>query len=156
MPDPSPLAAQRGVFAAQLVGTLAMFGLIWFVQLVHYPLFLRADPATFSAFETEHATRTGWIAAPLMCLELGSALCLLRGSLRPATISSPEAMLGFALVLLLWGSTVFVQIPLHNQLDCGYSRVVIQRLLATNWVRTAAWSVRAALVTVWACRLLRP
>ena len=133
-----------------------MFGLIWFVQLVHYPLFLRADPGTFAAFEAEHATRTGWIAAPLMCFELGSALCLLRQSLRPGQISFAEAVLGLTLVLILWGSTVFLQIPLHNQLDCGYDPAVIERLVSTNWVRTVAWSLRAALVTTWACRWVRP
>lgn len=147
---------RRGVFGAQLASTLAMFGLIWFVQLVHYPLFLRADPHTFAAFEAEHATRTGWIAAPLMVTELLSSLCLLRGSLRPESVSRNEALLGLALVAVLWGSTVFLQIPLHNQLHRGYDRPAIQRLVAGNWVRTIAWTLRAILITLWAARLVRP
>ena len=133
-----------------------MLGLIWFVQLVHYPLFLRADPQAFASFENEHATRTGWIAAPLMATELLSSLCLLRQSLRPASISSTEAALGLALVGVLWASTVFLQIPLHNHLQRGYDREAMHRLIAGNWVRTVAWTLRAALVTSWVCRLIRP
>ncbi len=42
--------------------------------------------------------------------------------------------------------------PLHNQLHAGYSAAVIGRLVATNWVRTAAWTLRAGLVLWWASR----
>lgn len=65
------------IFAAQFLSTLALFGLIWFVQIVHYPLFLRLAPETFAAHEAEHATRTGYVAAPLMLAELFSSLLLL-------------------------------------------------------------------------------
>ena len=144
---------QRTVLGTQLLSTLALFGLIWFVQLVHYPLFLRIAPADFPAFEAEHATRTGWIAGPLMVAEFLSALLLLLRSVRPAQIPAAQAWLGAALVGILWLSTFFVQVPLHNQLHQGFQPAVIQRLVATNWLRTAAWTVRAALIVFWAGKL---
>ena len=123
------------------------------MQLVHYPLFLRVDPSGFAAFEAEHATRTGWIAGPLMVAELLSALLLLTGRIRPPQIPASEAWFGLALVGILWLSTVFVQIPLHNQLHLGFRQATVERLVATNWLRTGAWTVRAALIVYWAGKL---
>ena len=135
---------------AQLASTLAMFGLIWFVQVVHYPLFAAVGPEHFPAYEAAHANRTTYVVAPLMLLELGTALALLLPSLRPASVSRESAWLGAALVGLIWASTAFVQVPLHNRLHAGYSAEVIGRLVTTNWVRTAAWTWRAGLVLGWA------
>ncbi len=142
------------VFATNVVSTLMMAGLIWFVQLVHYPLFLRADPATFVAFETEHAHRVTWIAFPLMTAELGSALLMLWSRFRPVLVSPSQAVLSLALVLLTWASTVCLQIPLHNRLHRGFDRAALERLLATNWLRTVSWTARAALLAFWVTRLL--
>ena len=147
----SPLT--ETIFAAQILSTLALFGLIWLVQIVHYPLFLRLAPATFAAHEAEHATRTGYVAAPLMLAELVSSLLLLNPHLRPPQISSTQAILGATLVAILWASTFFLQIPLHNRLHRGYDRHTIQRLITTNWLRTAAWTARAALALHWILNL---
>ena len=146
---------QQLVLGTQLVSTLALLGLIWFVQLVHYPLFLRIDPANFAAFEAEHATRTGWIAGPLTVAELLGGLLLLSGDLRPAPIPLTQAWLGAVLIGLAWFSTAFVQVPVHNRLHAGYVRRVVQRLISTNWLRTAAWTARAALVVYWAGKLCK-
>ena len=121
----SPLT--KTIFATQILSTLALFGLIWFVQIVHYPLFLRLAPATFAAHEAEHATRTGYVAAPLMLAELVSSLLLLNQHLRPPQISSTQAILGATLVAILWASTFLIQIPLHNRLHKGHDRPTIQK-----------------------------
>ncbi len=136
----------------QLISTLAMFGVIWFVQVVHYPLFLQVGAEHFPAYEAAHANRTTWVVAPLMLLELGSALALLVPRWRPVEVSAAGAWVGALLVGVLWFSTAFVQVPLHNRLHAGYSADIIRRLVATNWVRTAAWTARAALVLFWATR----
>lgn len=142
--------------AVQWLSTFAMFGLIWFVQVVHYPLFPRVGEAHFPAYEREHATRTGWVVAPLMLAELGSSVGLLLPALRPPAIPAAEAWCGAALVALIWASTALLQIPLHNHLHAGFDRAAIGRLIHTNWLRTAAWTLRTALVLHWAWLLLRP
>ncbi len=144
------------LFLVQLASTLAMTGLIWFVQVVHYPLFAMVEPEHFPAYEAAHANRTTWVVAPLMLLELASALAFLHPSLRPAWISPESAWLGAALAGLIWASTGLIQVPLHNQLHAGYSTAVIGRLVATNWARTAAWTWRAGLVLLWAYRGFSP
>ena len=143
------------VLLIQLAATLAMTGLIWFVQVVHYPLFSRVGASGFASYEALHATRTGWIVAPLMVAELVTAVLLLSPRLRPAAISAASAWLGLALVAVLWLSTGLIQVPLHNQLAGGYNAQAAARLVATNWIRTAAWSARSALVLSWVAALLR-
>ena len=61
-----------------LAATWALVGLIWFVQLVHYPLFSAVAPERFVVFEAEHSKRTTWVVAVLMPAEAitGMALAL--------------------------------------------------------------------------------
>ena len=137
------------VLLLQLLTTLAMFGLIWFVQIVHYPLFVRVGEPGFRDYAGLHATRTTYVVAPLMLVELVTAGCLLFPSLRLAAIPSSQAWVGAVLVGVIWASTALVQVPLHDRLQAGFSQEDARRLAATNWVRTAAWSLRTALVLYW-------
>jgi len=139
----------RLVFLAQLTCTLLMTGIIWFVQIVHYPLFALVDPAHFPRYEAEHATRTGWVVAPPMCLELGTALLFLLPAFRPSFVSARSAWLGASLVGIIWLSTGLIQVPLHSRLGGGYDPSAIARLVATNWVRTIAWTARSVLMLIW-------
>jgi len=132
-----------------LAATLAMTGIIWFVQVVHYPLFARVGADQFVAYEALHRTYTGWVVAPLMVAELASAIALLVPELRPACVSAPSAWTAAALVGVTWISTALLQVPLHDQLSQGYDTALIARLVATNWIRTIAWNLRAAIVLRW-------
>jgi hypothetical protein len=145
----------RYLLLVQIVCTLAMTGLIWFVQVVHYPLFARVGAQGFAAYEAEHATRTGWVVGPLMCLELGAAFLFLLPRFRPPLVPAQQAMIGAVLVGVIWLSTALIQVPLHSRLGSGYDPAVIARLVATNWIRTVAWTLRSALVLAWTARLLR-
>ena len=123
----------RVLLLVQLACTLAMTGIIWFVQIVHYPLFARVAAASFTQYEAEHATRTGWVVAPLMCAELLAALLMLSDRFRPPAISGGSAVLGAALVAVLWLSTGLIQVPLHSRLAAGFDAQLIARLVATNY-----------------------
>ena len=130
-----------------------MFGIIWFVQRVHYPLFVEIVPSSFPHYETAYAKRMGYLVGPLMLAELLSGLLLLAPSLRLAAIPAWEAWFGLGLLVLLWASTALIQVPLHDQLHTAYNPGAIQKLVLSNWIRTIAWTVRAALVLVWVDRL---
>ena len=143
------------ILLLQVACTLSMTGIIWFVQVVHYPLFARVSPQNFAVYEAQHATRTGWVVAPLMCLELAAALAFLLPRFRPAVVPVHEAWLGAFLVVVIWLSTGLIQVPLHNRLGAGYDAAVIARLVATNWIRTCSWTIRAVLVLRWTAKVLR-
>lgn len=145
----------RTILLSQLAATLCMTGLIWFVQLVHYPLFAFVGQTGSAVYEAEHARRTTWVVAPLMCIELATAFLFLLPRLRPAPVSAAAAWSGLALVGAIWLSTALVQVPLHTRLGAGFHLPTIEQLVATNWIRTIAWTARSALMLVWVGRLLR-
>lgn len=120
-------------------------GLIWVIQVVHYPSFAKFSPESFTAFHPFHTERISWIVALPMVIELGLSGLLLWS--RTALIPSYGLnVFLFALTLLLWASTFFWAIPLHNRLEVGYSSEIIQQLVAMNWIRTIAWTVRFGLL----------
>ncbi len=120
--------------------TLAMTGVIWFVQLVHYPLFPYAAEGDFRAFALDHQRRTSWVVVPLMLTEAGTATLLLSSDSDPVKI-----WLGGGLLVSIWISTALVQVPLHGRLAEGFDPKAARRLVTTNWFRTAAWTARAVI-----------
>lgn len=124
--------------------TLAMTGVIWFVQLVHYPLFDLASERRFERFATEHQWRTSLVVVPLMLIEATTAIALLAAP--PPGLGRGLPWLGAVLLIVIWLSTALLQVPLHRRLIGGRDLSAVRRLVASNWLRTAAWSGRAWLV----------
>ena len=136
----------------QLASTLALCGLIWTVQLVQYPLFSRVGNEAFTAYHAGHSQRITWVVGPLMLVELGSALMLLAE--RPARLPVASLWLGIFLLAVIWLSTAFLQVPRHGELTTGFDPGAHHFLVVSNWLRTAAWSARGALVLWWTHLLL--
>ena len=65
------------LWIAHALATLALTGLVWFVQLVHYPLLRRVGAAGFAEYEREHRERTSWLVVPAMGIESTTAVWLL-------------------------------------------------------------------------------
>ena len=57
--------------------TLAMVGLIWFVQVVHYPLFAHVSEQRFEGYHHQHVRLTGRVVGPPMLVETASGVALL-------------------------------------------------------------------------------
>ena len=132
------------IFAAQMVATLFMVGLIWFVQLVHYPLFALVGETGFSAYEQSHSRRITTIVGPAMLIEgVTSALLFWH---RVPGIPFWMVSLGMILLVVIWISTAFIQVPCHTKLLLGFDSVIHKKLVTTNWVRTWCWSLRGFLV----------
>jgi hypothetical protein len=147
------MALSLAVFLAHLAATLALAGLIWTVQLVHYPLFAGVGAEGFAAYEAAHQTRITWLVGPLMLVELGAAVVLAAG-LGPEGVPGWMIWTGLALLGVIWSSTALVQVPLHRVLGDGFEASAHARLVATNWVRTAAWTARAGLALAMTAVLL--
>lgn len=133
-----------GLYILNLACAWFMAGLIWTIQLVHYPLFSHADPARFTGFHARHSARITWIAAPVMCIELAAAALLAWR----APLDAPVwlAWTCLALAAIIWASTFLLQVPAHGRLREGFHSETHRRLVLTNWIRTAAWSARALLL----------
>ena len=137
----------------QVFATFAMTGLIWFVQVVHYPLFALVPDPQHATYSYRHGQRTTWVVAPLMLVELSTAVLMLKGNLRPDSIALAQAISGVFLVAVIWISTAALQVPSHNLLAKGYNAQAIHRLVQTNWIRTVAWTLRTVLLLwcAWPC-----
>lgn len=126
----------------QLAVSWALLSLIWLIQLMHYPAFRFVSADRFVAFHRHHTLAISVIAMPLMLLELAVTTAFwLSNPVAPVLLSS------FLIVLVIWASTFLVQVPLHRALAAGKDRAKIDRLIRTNWLRTALWSLKAVLVT---------
>lgn len=143
----------RFLLLAQLASTLYMTGVIWLVQVVHYPLFERVGASGFAAYEQRHTSSITWVVAPPMLIEGLSSLLLLL--LVPSGNIAWALWLGLALLIAIWISTAFLQIPCHQILAKAFDSSAHRRLTSTNWLRTAAWTIRAALVLWMAWSILR-
>lgn len=128
-----------------------MTGLIWFVQIVHYPLFDTVGASEFVNYETKHSKLTTYVVIVPMFVELITS-CLLLLS-RPQVIGK-EVWLGVLLVGIIWLSTAFLQVPQHNILTKGFNDAAYQSLVSTNWLRTIAWTLRTLLVSYWLHKII--
>ena len=116
----------------------ALVGLIWTIQLVHYPAFAFIGKDQFLTFHQHHTRNITYVVMPLMLVELALA-----GYLAYQYNWQWQWMSLLIIVLLLWALTFFFAIPLHNQLGNGKNQELIRRLVHVNWPRTILWTIKA-------------
>jgi hypothetical protein len=132
------------VLLINLLSTWTMVGVIWFVQVVHYPLLSVVPVESAASVAVEHQRRTGWVVGAPMALEGVTTLALL--------VLVPEGvawfvpwLAGFPLAVAL-GATIFLSVPRHERMARESDAQVGKELVSTNWVRTIAWTVRGLVV----------
>ncbi|WP_154658469.1 hypothetical protein [Eisenibacter elegans] len=141
------------LFANHLMATL-FTGFIWYIQVVHYPIFLKISPKDFPNFHAFHTQGTGYVVAVPMVIELGLSLLLVW--LAGAQVSLVAALALLALTLFIWGVTFFWAIPIHNLLETeGFHEGRIRELIRANAYRTAAWTIRFLMLSVLLYHCLR-
>ena len=128
------------VLIVHLGATAFMAGVIWYVQLVHYPLMAGWPHEDFPRWEAVHREQTGFVVVPGMLLEgVTAGMLLFR---RPPAMPAWLLWAGGAMLLAIWMSTFAIQVPLHERLASGWDAESHARLVQTNWLRTVLWSAR--------------
>lgn len=122
-----------------LLATYAMTGLIWFVQVNHYPLMAYADPQRYAEFHQKHTALTSFVVIPFMFTEIITGAWLFAYGSQ----SSLAYEYSFYLLLVIWVSTFSLQVPAHNKLVNGFDAQVHRKLVRSNWIRTLGWSARS-------------
>ena len=141
MLDPSN---QQLVIQLHLFSTLLMTGVIWFVQLVHYPSFRFVAPEKGREAAQFHQKKTGLLVVPLMLVEMGTAILLMLSSW--VTQYGNFLMVNLVLLFFIWGATFLKIVPIHRKLAEGLDVKAISSLVSLNWVRTILWTLRAGLL----------
>ena len=127
-----------------LIATWFMVGLIWFVQVVHYPMFSLVTGDSFVRYEAAHQRLTTFVVLPVMLIELLTAAMLLWS--RPRGVPVAMLMAGLGLLVGIWLVTFMLSVPAHQLLAVGFDAQAHRRLVDTNWLRTVGWTLRGGLV----------
>lgn len=122
--------------------TTGLAGLVWVVQVVVYPSFRVSGPTpSWPRVHADHTRRMALVVfAPWAVQGLTLAALLLR---RPDGLPLPLLLLTGVLAATTVVVTVVSSVPLHTRLASGYDDALARRLVATNWLRTAAWTAGA-------------
>ena len=121
-----------------LTSTSVLAGIIWTVQVVHYPLMTLVGEERFVAYEAAHSPRMAAVVMLPWTLQGMTTLGLLLA--RPPGV--PTALVVTAAVLAATPVVVTVgaSVPAHVRLGTGFDSATHRRLVRTNWIRTAAWT----------------
>lgn len=122
--------------------TWFMVGLIWFVQIVHYPLFRLVGEDRLGEYHQEHRRRiVALLAIPALAeIATGAALVWIR----PDGVPLSAVLMAGALLGIAWIMTAAVQVPQHASIAAGAP--ALDQLVTSNWVRTLVWTARGAAV----------
>lgn len=126
-----------------LVVTWFMVGILWMVQVVHYPLFASVGIDHFTTYEQRHTRRMGALIAIPAVTEVVLALLLVIA--RPSGVETWAVWTAGAVLAGIWIVTLLTQVPLHRRLSRRHDGRLIAALVRSNWVRTVAWTGRGVL-----------
>jgi DMSO reductase anchor subunit len=113
-----------------------LFVLIWIIQLVVYPSFGYYSQESLLKWHNKYTRRITYVVLPLM---LGQ---LLISGIQLWNITSFYTVSSFLIVILLWVSTFFQFVPLHNDISKGnFSKKTLENLVKKNWLRTGLWTL---------------
>ena len=124
------------LFKINFISTSFMVGVIWVIQLLHYPSFHFINDQKYVDFQHFHMQRISFIVIPAMLVELASGLLL------AYFFRSSLTIILLAFLLGIWGITFIFFTNIHQNLTNGYDHSIVDRLIQINWSRTALWSLR--------------
>ena len=124
------------MLTARLIIDFGLVVLIWLVQLIIYPGFAYYSPDELAVWHPKYTSLISLVVGPLMLAQVLATGGSLLGNFSWLTV------LVAVLVGVVWWSTAFQAIPLHNRIDAGADLPqTITRLVRVNWLRTVIWTV---------------
>lgn len=123
----------------QLVVTWVVVGIMWFLQVVHYPLYRKIKEG-FVEYERAHIRRAALLIGPIMLIEVITAILLIGASTEGTLTKLAGANL--IILILIWLSTFLFQLNQHQKLSVRFSLKIVQRLIHCNWIRTLLWTLK--------------
>lgn len=119
--------------------TWVMVGIIWFVQVVHYPLLATVPAESARKVAVDHQARTSRVVMLPMAAEGITTLWLMFD--RPSTVQWWLAWAGGLCVAVALASTVLLSVPRHTRMASEPTDELGRELVKTNWPRTLAWTL---------------
>lgn len=139
------------IFIINLIISLIATGLIWTIQLVHYPSMKFVPKERFISFHNFHSKRISILAIPIMLIELITSFVLFYQNINSY---NHIFTINLLIVILIWISTFLIQVPLHNTLSYSKNENILNRLIFSNWIRTILWSIRSVMLVIFLAIIL--
>lgn len=124
-----------------MTSTLVLVGIIWTVQIVHYPLMAHVGEDRFIAYEAAHSPRMAAVVMIPWSVQGLTTLGLLLA--RPPGVSNTLLVAAAIAATVPVLATIGASVPAHVALGSGFDAQVHRRLVRTNWFRTVAWTAHA-------------
>lgn len=142
------------ILFVHLLSAGMMTSLIWVIQLVHYPSFhyiANLSSLQSNNFHQFHSSRISYIVIPLMLTELTTGILL---AFKANSEFLSWQSLNLFIIILIWATTFFIQVPHHNDLARSFTRPEVEALVKYNWIRTALWTFHLLIVSIAFTKLL--
>ena len=129
-----------------LIATSIMVGVIWVIQLVHYPSFHFIELKQYTTFQRFHMSRISFVVMPAMLTELFTLILFIISMDPNDTLVTVSGLL----LILIWLMTAVFFSGVHQKLTLGYDKTVVDKLVKLNWGRTLMWTLRLFLISAYA------
>jgi hypothetical protein len=124
--------------------TWMMIGLIFFVQVVYFPLYKRLKDK-FTPYDVKDIKHMGMLVAPVFFFEFLSAVILVFYKYHDSTYR----ILSFVNLLMLvsiWVVNYYLQVKRYGVKTLLFLDKMHHFLLTSNWYRTCVWFLRGLVV----------
>ena len=128
-----------------LIATSVMVGVIWVIQLVHYPSFHFVELKQYNTFQRFHMSRISYVVIPAMLTELFTLILIVISMDQIDTLVHASAIL----LIFIWLMTAVFFSGVHQKLTLGYDQTVVDKLVKLNWGRTLLWTLRLLLISIY-------
>ena len=128
-----------------LISTSVMVGVIWVIQLVHYPSFHFIELKQYTDFQRFHMSRISYVVIPAMFTELFTLILIVISMDQIDNLVLASAIL----LIFIWLMTAVFFSGVHQRLTLGYEQAVVDKLVKLNWGRTLLWTLRLLLISIY-------
>ena len=118
----------------QIITDSGLLLLIWLVQVIIYPSFRYTEEREFILWHAKYMSIISLIVSPLILLQIGVEMVHI--------FQNNYRWIRILMIFTVLISTFRLSVPCHKRLSrYGKDPLIISRLVLTNWLRTACWSV---------------
>ena len=129
------------LLVAHIISTSIMVGVIWVIQLVHYPSFKYMKDSDYIIFQKYHMSNISYIVFPAMFTELITSLLIFFSGEKSFLF-----MLSMICLSLIWVITGVLFTKFHSTLQKGKDLKMIEKMIKANWIRTLLWTMRLIMI----------
>ena len=105
-------------------------------QIVNYPLLYKVKSDIFSEYHDSYVSKISIIVVPMMILDFVISLLLF------VLTKTYLVTISLFIVVLIFLTTFFIQVPIHDKLKFSANHKLIKKLINTNRIRTFLWFIK--------------